>query len=115
MLWLRLLPLDAARRRRLLAEALPGLTTRRRERVVRWCHEGDLWQADHKLAVADGGGETRADDGNLQTLCVPCHQEKTAQERLGRRGGEQKKQSRKRPLEQLGLTDANPTKGELSA
>ena len=30
-----------------------------------------FWEANHKVAVADGGGECGID--NLETLCVPCH------------------------------------------
>ena len=33
--------------------------------------ESDFWQADHELAVAEGGGSTGLD--NLRTLCTPCH------------------------------------------
>jgi hypothetical protein len=42
-----------------------------------------LWDADHIRAVADGGGECGLD--NMQTLCVWCHREKTAE---GRRPSE---------------------------
>ena len=46
--------------------------------------EGDFWEADHIVAVAEGGGETSLD--NFQTLCVPCHAEKTkAQEAVRKR------------------------------
>ena len=45
-------------------------------------NEGFYWQADHKLAVADGGGSCGLD--NFQTLCTPCHTEKTAAERRRR-------------------------------
>lgn len=38
---------------------------------------GHLWEADHILAVADGGGE--CDLNNYQTLCIPCHRKKTAE------------------------------------
>lgn len=37
-------------------------------------HELEL---DHIVNVAQGGTE---DDSNLQSLCVPCHKKKTAQE-----------------------------------
>lgn len=39
---------------------------------------GSLWDADHVVPVAEGGGE--CDLGNLQTLCVGCHAEKTARQ-----------------------------------
>lgn len=34
-------------------------------------HEGMLWQADHIIPVAEGGGECTLE--NLRTLCTPCH------------------------------------------
>ena len=40
--------------------------------------DGLAWEADHATRVADGGGEATAD--MVQTLCVPCHRAKTAQE-----------------------------------
>ena len=45
--------------------------------------QGDLWHADHALAVADGGGETGG-LANLSTLCVPCHNAKSALEKAER-------------------------------
>jgi len=39
--------------------------------------EHDLWQADHKVAVAEGGGGSGLD--NLRTLCTPCHAHETEQ------------------------------------
>lgn len=35
-----------------------------------------LWDADHILPVAEGGGQCDLD--NLRTLCLPCHREFTA-------------------------------------
>jgi 5-methylcytosine-specific restriction endonuclease McrA len=35
-----------------------------------------LWDADHIVAVAEGGGQCDLD--NLRTLCVACHREATA-------------------------------------
>jgi len=35
-----------------------------------------LWDADHILPVAEGGGQCDLD--NIRTLCVPCHREATA-------------------------------------
>lgn len=34
-----------------------------------------LWEADHVVAVKDGGGLTGL--GNFQTLCIRCHRAKT--------------------------------------
>jgi 5-methylcytosine-specific restriction enzyme A len=35
-----------------------------------------LWDADHILPVAEGGGQCDLD--NIRTLCLPCHREATA-------------------------------------
>jgi|SRR5579875_684377 len=45
-----------------------------------------LWDADHILAVAEGGGE--CDLSNIRTLCLRCHRARTAElrERLKKRG-----------------------------
>ena len=34
-----------------------------------------LWDADHLIAVAEGGGE--CDLANMRTLCLQCHREET--------------------------------------
>ena len=34
-------------------------------------HGGGLWDADHILAVKDGGGMCGLE--NMRTLCIPCH------------------------------------------
>ncbi len=34
-----------------------------------------LWDADHIVPVAEGGGE--CDLSNLRTLCIPCHNRQT--------------------------------------
>ena len=75
-------------------------------RMLTMPKEGDFWEADHIVAVADGGGETTLDNFQVrrcrsrlcpltskcsaqvsltacagacaQTLCVPCHSKKTA-------------------------------------
>jgi len=38
-----------------------------------------LWDLDHSVRVADGGGSCGID--NLATLCLPCHQAKSRKER----------------------------------
>jgi len=42
--------------------------------------DGLAWEADHAVRVADGGGEALANA--VQTLCIPCHREKTRAENL---------------------------------
>jgi 5-methylcytosine-specific restriction protein A len=39
-------------------------------------------QVDHKVALANGGTH---DDSNLECICTPCHDKKTAQDRQTRR------------------------------
>jgi hypothetical protein len=38
--------------------------------------EAQLWQADHQVPVAEGGGQCGLE--NFRTLCVPCHNAETA-------------------------------------
>lgn len=57
--------LDFAARRRFLKEW--GLTERSRK---------SLWDADHIVPVAEGGGQ--CDLANMRTLCLKCHKEVTA-------------------------------------
>jgi hypothetical protein len=45
------------------------------ERLLQNPREGDFWQADHIIAVSEGGGGCGLD--NLRTLCTPCHQNQT--------------------------------------
>jgi hypothetical protein len=47
-----------------------------------------LWDADHILPVAEGGGQCDLD--NIRTLCLLCHREATAQlrARLKNKAGE---------------------------
>ena len=40
--------------------------------------DSDWWDADHVLPVEDGGGECGL--SGYQTLCIPCHQRKTAEQ-----------------------------------
>lgn len=40
-----------------------------------------LWEMDHVVALADGGGNGL---DNLQTLCQPCHRGKTSRENSAR-------------------------------
>jgi 5-methylcytosine-specific restriction protein A len=47
-----------------------------------WGLRRHLWDADHILPVADGGGE--CDLSNLRTLCLLCHRKVTAEWRKAR-------------------------------
>jgi 5-methylcytosine-specific restriction protein A len=57
---------------------------------VKQLKEGDFWEADHIIPVAEGGGGCSLD--NLRTLCKPCHSEETEKlrHRLKLSGGVQK-------------------------
>ena len=45
------------------------------QRLLNSPREGDFWQADHIVPVAEGGGDCSLD--NLRTLCTPCHLKET--------------------------------------
>lgn len=64
--WIRIKRLRWERRQ--LALAAWGLKPRSRQ---------SLWDADHILPVAEGGGE--CDLSNLRTLCLHCHRKVTAE------------------------------------
>jgi 5-methylcytosine-specific restriction protein A len=57
---------------------------RRREALRAWGIHGmgrrSLWDADHIVPVAEGGGE--CDLSNLRTLCLTCHRKASAELRL---------------------------------
>ena len=48
------------------------------------CGMGGTLHLDHKVEVRDGGA--LLDDDNLQLLCQPCHNRKTARVKAGRAG-----------------------------
>lgn len=73
-------------RLKVLAEA--GIT-HKVEQLANNPSMGTVWEADHIIPVALGGGQCGLE--NYQTLCVQCHQEKTtreARERAERRQSE---------------------------
>lgn len=79
------------------------------ERLLQNPKESDFWQADHIVAVAEGGGSCGLE--NLQTLCTPCHREETnklrSRLRLGSKVvGEKRKQMDIRAA--LGMTSKRP-------
>lgn len=66
--------------------------------VAVWASCPALWDADHVDAVDEGGGWELA---NVQTLCHPCHKEKTS-EQAERRGKQQRLLGKKwRPTEAM--------------
>mmetsp|Transcript_14620 Transcript_14620/g.31495 ORF Transcript_14620/g.31495 Transcript_14620/m.31495 type:complete len:1097 (+) Transcript_14620:143-3433(+) len=76
-LWRRISALQPAERLNALCNAnwkLPQSSVAL-ERLLQKPKEGDFWQADHILAVAEGGGSCGLD--NLRTLCTPCHKIET--------------------------------------
>ena len=54
---------------------------RRRQVLTEWRLQGrkrrNLWDADHIVPVAEGGGE--CDLSNIRTLCLECHRRVTAE------------------------------------
>jgi len=48
----------------------------RRQFEKEWSNRRHLWDADHILPVAEGGGE--CDLANMRTLCLKCHRQVTA-------------------------------------
>jgi 5-methylcytosine-specific restriction protein A len=48
----------------------------RRQFEKDWSGRRYLWDADHIVPVAEGGGECGL--GNMRTLCLKCHREVTA-------------------------------------
>lgn len=49
----------------------------RRQFEKDWGLRRNLWDADHIVPVAEGGGE--CDLSNMRTLCLPCHRAATAE------------------------------------
>ena len=62
---------------------------KREKLLVRWglrrLNRKSLWDADHIVPVAEGGGE--CDLANLRTLCLICHRQKTAELRARLKNG----------------------------
>ncbi len=76
-LFLRIKSLEPAERLNVLCNAnwrLPK-TGRALDRLLQSPKEGDFWQADHIVPVAEGGGSCGLN--NFRTLCSPCHQSET--------------------------------------
>jgi 5-methylcytosine-specific restriction enzyme A len=49
----------------------------RRRFEKEWGRRRHLWDADHLIPVAEGGGE--CDLSNMRTLCLKCHRDATAE------------------------------------
>jgi 5-methylcytosine-specific restriction endonuclease McrA len=68
-----------------------------------------LWELDHVVPLIDGGGHELS---NLQTLCVPCHRAKSAQETRER--AERRRDRARRPSQAGSAPDANESIGFVS-
>jgi hypothetical protein len=71
------LPSEQARMQALMSSPYSTDSGRLR-RMLTHPKEGDFWEADHIVPVAEGGGES--DLTNFQTLCTPCHARKTKEQ-----------------------------------
>lgn len=70
-----LLEKDVQQRFQLMLNKKFKLSGDRLASIIRKPQEADFWQADHVVAVKEGGG--LAELSNYQTLCTPCHEGKT--------------------------------------
>ena len=64
-----------------LRREIQGRGRTRRLRELGFLPRRSLWELDHVVPLIEGGSH---DAGNLQTLCVPCHRRKTADEARAR-------------------------------
>eukprot|EP00931_Biecheleriopsis_adriatica_P054214 TRINITY_DN31885_c0_g1_i2.p1 TRINITY_DN31885_c0_g1~~TRINITY_DN31885_c0_g1_i2.p1 ORF type:complete len:1469 (+),score=253.20 TRINITY_DN31885_c0_g1_i2:117-4523(+) len=76
------------------------LTTARRLKLLENPKRANLWEADHVLAVADGGGESEIT--NFQTLCLACHGDKTKSEAAQRAEARRNVRSKRTTAELFG-------------
>lgn len=83
-------------RRRMLEEK--GITYKV-NRLVNNPTMSNIWEADHIVPVAEGGGECGLD--NYQTLCVQCHQNKTNREHERRAKLRKEQRKEEKRLEKL--------------
>jgi len=65
-----------------LRRQIRGRGSHRRLRELGFKPRRSLWELDHIVPLIDGGGH---EPSNLQTLCTPCHKQKTAREAERRR------------------------------
>ena len=56
----------------------PQFTRAQKDKLARDAYEGSAWEADHIIAVKDGGGECTVD--NMRTLCRRCHARNTKEQ-----------------------------------
>ncbi|XP_048500280.1 uncharacterized protein LOC104893980 isoform X3 [Beta vulgaris subsp. vulgaris] len=75
-------PLTVENREKHIKSEAPELAKRRKlqQKLVREPTEGNAWHADHKIPVFLGGGECTLE--NMRTLCVACHADVTAAQRI---------------------------------
>ncbi|KAJ4960943.1 hypothetical protein NE237_020853 [Protea cynaroides] len=77
-------PLSIAKRKEYIEKVAPKVASHKNlfEKIVYEPIEGNAWHADHIVPVYRGGGECRLE--NMRTLCVACHSEVTASQRMER-------------------------------
>lgn len=83
----RVCGIDTSKLRRILrhTKAMTAIWTLGEMGFERVSWPRKLWERDHIVAVAEGGGSCGLE--NYQTLCIPCHRAKTAGMRKRLAGG----------------------------
>lgn len=78
-------PLSLLQRQKHVESIAPKLAGRKKllDKLINDPVEGNAWHADHIVAVYQGGGECRLQ--NMRTLCVACHADVTAAQRVHQR------------------------------
>ena len=97
-----------------LRRRLRGRGSHRKLRALGYQPRRSLWELDHIVPLVDGGGHEL---GNLQTLCVPCHREKTlgeAAQRRARQSGESGSEDLDASHESAGARTTRPSNTSAS-
>ena len=109
-LHMRIKPLSEADRRRVVVAAAPTFGQERHAgALAALCatgHAGRLWQADHTVAVIDGGGLCGLE--NMRTLCATCHTDETT--RLASRRAAERRDAKDAAVEADAPPRRPPTK-----
>lgn len=103
---------DYLERRRAIALLVTHWNQPKRPRLALYYQLPHLWEADHIVPVAEGGGACELE--NYRTLCIPCH--RAATKALAGRLAEARRVG-KMPLLEVGATVAavDPVDGESTS